>query len=140
MDITSIPTHFISAQRLSEVTLPCVTVCHHISAGLYRGLSAQRLSEPPLPCVTVCHHISAGLYRSLNAQRLSERTVFPSLGLSPRLFCCFLIHFRLLNVEMRTARRTLIYRSILNISSHFAPNTLQVPFPISRQHICIVEE
>jgi len=40
-----------------------------------RFISAQRLSELPLPCVTVCCHISTGLYRSLSAQRLSERTV-----------------------------------------------------------------
>jgi len=39
-------------------------------------IGAQRLSELPLSCVTVCHHISTGLYRSLSAQRLSERTVF----------------------------------------------------------------
>ena len=26
-------------------------------------------------CVTVCHHVSTGLYHSLSAQRLSERTV-----------------------------------------------------------------
>ena len=32
---TSVPTPFISAQRLSELPLPCVTVCHHISTGLY---------------------------------------------------------------------------------------------------------
>jgi len=98
-------------------------------------ISEQRLSELPLPCVTVCHHISAGLYRSLSAQRLSKRAVIPSPGLSPRLFCYFLIHFHLLNVEMVTARISLIYQSFLNMSSHFAPNTLQVSFPISRQHI-----
>ena len=38
-------------------------------------ISAKRLSELPLPCVTVCHHISTRLYRSLSAERLSERTV-----------------------------------------------------------------
>jgi hypothetical protein len=32
--------------------------------------------ELPVPCVTVCHHISTGLYHSLSAQRLSERTVY----------------------------------------------------------------
>jgi predicted Fe-S protein YdhL (DUF1289 family) len=69
---TSLPTSFVSTQRLTEIPLPCVTVCHHISTGLYRSLSAQRLSEIPLPCVTVCHLISTGLYRSLSAQRLSE--------------------------------------------------------------------
>ena len=38
----------------------------------------ERLYRPdlPLPCVTVCHHISTGLYHSLSAQRLSERTVY----------------------------------------------------------------
>jgi len=66
----------LSAQRLSELTLPCVTVCHHISNGLYPSLSAQRLSELPLLCVTVCHHTSTGLYPSLSAQRLSERTLY----------------------------------------------------------------
>ena len=69
---TSLPTLFISAQRLFELPLPCVTVCHHISTGLYRSLSAQRPFELPLSCVTVCHHISTGLYRSLSAQRLFE--------------------------------------------------------------------
>ena len=58
------------------VSIPCVTVCHHSSTGLYRSLSAQRLSELPLPCVTVCHHSSTGLYRILSTKRLSERTVF----------------------------------------------------------------
>ena len=42
---TSLPTPFTSAQRLSELPLPCVTVCQHISTGLYRSLSVQRLSE-----------------------------------------------------------------------------------------------
>jgi len=42
---TSLPTPFISAQRLSELPLPCVTVYHHVSTGLYHSLSAQRLSE-----------------------------------------------------------------------------------------------
>jgi len=45
VDITSLSTPFISAQRLSELPLPCITVCHRSSAGLYRSLSAQRLSE-----------------------------------------------------------------------------------------------
>ena len=69
---TSLPTPCISAQRLYELPLPCVTVCHHISTGLNRSQSAQRLYELPLPCVTVCHHISTGLNRSLSAQRLYE--------------------------------------------------------------------
>jgi hypothetical protein len=62
-----------------SLPLPCVTVCRHISTGLYRSLSAQRLSELPLPWVTVCHHISAGLYHAIvptresNYRRLSER-------------------------------------------------------------------
>jgi len=42
---TSLPAPFISAQRLTELPFPSVTVCHHISTGLYRSLSAQRLSE-----------------------------------------------------------------------------------------------
>jgi len=29
----------------------------------------------PLPCITVCHHNSTGLYGSLSAQRLSERAL-----------------------------------------------------------------
>ena len=45
MEWTSLPTPFITAQRLSELPLPCVTMCHHISAGPYRSLSAQRLPE-----------------------------------------------------------------------------------------------
>ena len=69
---TSLPTPFVVAQWLSELPLPCVTVCHHIWTGLYRILSAQWLSELPLPCVTVCHHIWTGLYRILSAQWLSE--------------------------------------------------------------------
>jgi len=39
-------------------------------------ISAQWLSELPLLCVTVCYHISTGLYHSIRAQRLSKRTVF----------------------------------------------------------------
>jgi len=37
----------------------------------------ERLYRPelPLPGVTVCHHISTGLYRSLSAQRLSELSI-----------------------------------------------------------------
>jgi hypothetical protein len=68
-------TPFIRAQRLPELALPCVTVYHHSSIGLYRILSAQRLPELPLLCVTVYHHSSTGLYRILSAQRHSERTV-----------------------------------------------------------------
>jgi len=45
---------------------------------------AQQLSELPLVCVTVCHHISTGLYHSLSAQRLSERTVY---GYPPSVTC-----------------------------------------------------
>ena len=44
-DVLQLPTPFISAQRLSELPLPCITMCHHISTGLHRNLSAQRLSE-----------------------------------------------------------------------------------------------
>ena len=80
MEWTSLPTPFISAQRITELPLPCVTVCHHITTRLYHSLSAQRLTELPLPCVTVCHHISTRLYHSLSAQRLSERTVLGPIG------------------------------------------------------------
>jgi len=41
----SLPTLFISAQRLSELPFPCVTMCHHISTALYHSLSVQRLSK-----------------------------------------------------------------------------------------------
>jgi len=54
---------------------------HHISTGLYLSLSAQRLSDLPLPCVTVCHHSSTGLYSSLSAQRLSESTVYMDINI-----------------------------------------------------------
>ena len=59
---TSLPAPFISVQRLSELPLPCVTMCHHISTGLYHSLSAQRLSERTVlfscckesVCVIIC--------------------------------------------------------------------------------------
>ena len=45
--------------------------CYFLSIGCPK----LRLSDLPLPCFTVCHHSSTGLYRSLSAQLLSGRTV-----------------------------------------------------------------
>ena len=61
---TSLPTPFITVQRLSELPLPCVTVCHHISTGLYRSLSAQRLSERTV----YIYKLSRTLYQLFSAK------------------------------------------------------------------------
>ena len=50
-----------------SLPLPCVTVCHHISTGLYSQLQRRRVLADSADYLywhsgDVCHHISTGLY------------------------------------------------------------------------------
>ena len=51
------------------------SLCTYKRCQKWRPLHSPFSPSLPLPGVTVCHHISNGLYRSLSAQRLSERIV-----------------------------------------------------------------
>jgi hypothetical protein len=125
MEWISLPTPFTSAQRLSELPFPCVTVSHHIATGLYRSLSAQRLSELPFPCVTLSHHIATGLYRSLSAQRLSGLP-FP---------CVTVSHHIATGLYRSPSAQRLSERTVLSLPIHAGLHavTLHTSFPVRLQ-------
>ena len=56
--------------EVCKVTVNLQKVLEVMSTSVYRGPSI------PFPCVTVCHHISTGLYRSPSAQPLRKHGTF----------------------------------------------------------------
>jgi len=63
----------LAAEVCASAVVMLDTPCSEIGKGTDYPLHSPVSPSPPLPCVTVCHHISTGLYAPFTGKELQTR-------------------------------------------------------------------